>query len=98
MQRRGVTVALERRAVPGRGHLRRLHAGVFQLGRMLGLDTRAVVRLSEVISVRRWRCYGGCDLEQVVTDFAALASWRTAQLARQTVGPKTLLGPEQEQG
>ena len=98
MHRRVVTVALQRGTIPGRGHLRRLRAGVFQLGSMLDLDTRAVVRLSEVISGRRWRCCRGGDLEQVVTDFAALARWRTAQLARQTVDPETLRGPEQERG
>jgi len=98
MHWRIVADPLQRGALPGSGHLRRLGAGVFQLGATLGLEMRAVVRLSEVISGRRWRCYGGSDLEQVVTDFAALASWRTAQLARQRVDPETLRVPEQEQG
>jgi hypothetical protein len=96
MHRRVVTVALQRRASHRRGQLRRLRAGVFQLGGMLGLDMRAVVRFSEVISGRRWRrCCGG-DLEQVVADFATLAGWRTGQLAQQRVDPEPLRGAPQE--
>ena len=96
MHRRLVTVALQSRALQRRGQLRRLRAGVFQLGGMLGLDTRAVVRFSEVISGRRWRRCGGGDLELVVADFATLAGWRTGQLARQRVDPAPHRGAQRE--
>jgi hypothetical protein len=46
---------------------------VFRLGGFLGLDTRGVVRFSEVISGRRWRQCGTADLELVVADLAQLA-------------------------
>ena len=77
--------SLRRRAAPGRSDRRRLRAGVFRLGGLLGLDTRAVVRFSEVISGRRWRRCGSGDLEQVATDFVALAIWSSPQLVDQRV-------------
>ncbi len=61
------------RGAPGKSELRRLRAGVFRLGSYLGLDTRAVVRFSEVISGQRWRRCCRADLELVVTDFALIA-------------------------
>jgi hypothetical protein len=63
-----------RRGPPGRVEFRRLRAGVFRLGGFLGLDTRGVVRFSEVISGRRWRQCGTGDLELVVADLAQLAT------------------------
>jgi hypothetical protein len=65
---------VRRRAAPGRADMRRLRSGVFRLGGFVGLDTRAVLRFSEVISGRRWRRCGSADLEDVVADFAQLAN------------------------
>jgi hypothetical protein len=73
---------MQRRAAPGRAELRRLRAGVFRLGSFVGLDTRAVLRFSEVISGRRWRRCGSADLEEVVADLARLANRTGAGGAR----------------
>jgi len=77
--------------------LRRPRARAFQLGGVLGLDTRPVVRFSEVISSRRWRRCSGGDFEQVVADLAMLASWRAAQIAAWGVDREPLRDPEQGQ-
>ena len=82
---------LQRRAPPGRIELRRLRNGVFRLGSFVGLDTRAVVRFTEVISGRRWRRCGSADLEQVAADFAQLASRREAN-------PRSDARPERTRG
>ena len=82
---------LQRRAAPGRVELRRLRTGVFRLGSFVGLDTRAVVRFSEVITGRRWRRCGGADLEQVIADFAQLAN-------RHVVSPRSNLRRDQARG
>ena len=60
--------------------LRRQRARSFQLSGTLGLDTRVVVQVSEVIIGRRWRRRGGGDFEQVVADLATLANRRAGQL------------------
>ncbi len=74
MHRQVMSEPLQRRAAPGRIELRRLRIGVFRLGSFVGLDTRAVVRYTEVISGRRWRRCGSTDLEQAVADFVQLAN------------------------
>ena len=61
-----------RRAAPGRVELHRLRVSVFHLGSYLGLDTRAIVRFSEVISGQRWRHCRRADFELVVNEFARL--------------------------
>ena len=95
MRRHIVTETVQRRAAPGRAELRRLRAGVFRLGAFVGLDTRAVVRFSEVISGRRWRRCSCADLELVAGDFARLAnrleaSPRSDGQNAQTPGPRGL--------
>jgi hypothetical protein len=84
---------LQRRAAPGRVELRRLRASVFRLGSFVGLDTRAVVRFSEVISGRRWRRCGSADLERVVADFARLANRVAAQPEWTDAGPAVAGNP-----
>jgi hypothetical protein len=93
VRRHIVTETVQRRAAPGRAELHRLRAGVFRLGGFVGLDTRSVLRFSEVISGRRWRRCGSADLEQVVADFAQLAN-RLGPSARSDARPD----PEQEPG
>jgi hypothetical protein len=75
-----MSAPVQRRPAPGRIELRRLRAGVFRLGSSIGLDARAVVRFSEVISGRRWRRCGSADLELVVADFVQVAVRRDADV------------------
>jgi hypothetical protein len=81
----------QRRTAPGRIELRRLRVRVFRLGGFVGLDTRAVLRFSEVISGCRCRRCGSADLELVVADFTHLAN-------RLVVSARSDDGPDRQQG
>jgi hypothetical protein len=64
---------VRRRGAPGPLELCRLRSGVFRMGRFVGLDSPALLGLSEVTACRRLRRCNGADVECVVGDVAQIA-------------------------
>ena len=80
MRRHVMSRTLQRPDAPGPLELRRMRRGVLRMGRVVGIDTRAVVRFSGVTTGRRWRRCSGVDLEQVIGELTEIARRRVIQL------------------
>jgi hypothetical protein len=73
VRRQVMSQPVRRRGAPGPLELRRLHSAVFRMGRFVGLDSPALLGLSEVSTCRRLRRCNGADVERVVGDVAQIA-------------------------
>ena len=78
---------VRRRGARGPLELRRLHSGVFRMGRFVGPDIRALLGFSEVGAHHPLR-QRGPDLEEVLSDLVETASSRRAIQVRGNNTPK----------